>query len=113
MKRIGVSFICDCTSWTIWTVGPHSRLVQNLGVANTATNGFFAFSDSATEYCSSEVSGGSAVVSLAASPPTDFSVGVTDGGAGEPIAGVDSLSLNVIPPLAVDALPPAVYFAAM
>src|SRR6478672_8504482 len=113
MKRIGVSFIRFWTSWTICTVGPHSRLVQNFGVANTTTNGFLAFSVSATEYWSSDVSGGSAVVIFAALPPTDFRVGVTDGGAGVPTAGVDSLLLNVMPPLAVDSLPFAVYFAAM
>src|SRR3954449_1078738 len=108
MNRIGVSFIRVCTSCTICTVGPHRRLVQNFGVANTTTNGFLAFSESATEYWSSEVSGGVAVVSFAASPSTDFSVGVTDGGAGLPTAGVDWPSLNVMPPLAVDSLPPAV-----
>ena len=69
--------------------------------------------DSAIEYSSSVLSGGSEVVSAAKSPSVDLIVGVSDGSASAPTGGEVSASAMLTLPLAVDSLPSTVYLAAM
>ena len=89
-------------------MGPQMRLWQNFGVANVTTNGTPLATESATEYSSSERSGGSAVVSAARSPFVDASVGVSLFGAGLPTAGVASSGWTLSPVFALRCLPSTV-----
>src|SRR5262245_34665004 len=96
------------TSSTTSTTGPHVRLEQNFGVAKVTTNGTFAAIESATEYFRSDSSGGVRVVIAAASPPTDDSVGVSDGIAGSPTSGGGSFfTTTTFPSACTFALPPS------
>jgi hypothetical protein len=64
------------------------------------TNGTFARSESAIEYSSSDSSGGVRVVSFDASPPADSGGGVSDGIAGSPTSGGESLFETTTFPIA-------------
>src|SRR5437868_13550401 len=86
MYRPGTFF---CTASTTSTVGPHVRDEQYFGVAKVTRIGTCAFSESATEYCRSERSGGSAVVSFARSPCSLAIVGVREAIAASPTSGTD------------------------
>ena len=82
--------------------------MQNFGVANVTTNGTFAASESATEYCSSDSSGGVRVVIAAASPPADANVGVSDAIAGSPTSGGGScFTTTTFPSACTFVLPPS------
>jgi hypothetical protein len=107
MKRTSLSPTRRATSSTTSTVGPHVRLVQNFGVANVTTNGFFAFRDSATECLRRVSSGGTRVVSFAKSPPVDSIVGVSDAIAGSPMSGSGSSSETTTFPSACTFGPPS------
>ena len=92
------------TRSTVWTVGPHVRLVQYFGVAKATTKGTPSASESATEYWRRPVSGGSAVVISAAG--ASASVGLSDGIAFDPTAGVMVVSRTSIVPTPWIGSPP-------
>src|SRR5213079_14637 len=74
---------CETTS----TTGPHVRLVQNFGVANTTTNGRCAASSCATERAYSARSGCVEVVNSRRLSCVDASVGVSASGGRAPTEG--------------------------
>src|SRR6266550_3960520 len=87
---------------TTSTTGPHVRLEHQRGVANVTTNGTCAARDSAIEYRSSPRSGGTRVVNGAVWPCAVARVGVCEGKARVPTAGLDDCSLTttwVTPPM--------------
>src|SRR5450759_1318567 len=89
MPRIGLVLIA---ALTMSSVGPHSALLQNAGVANARTNGSRAASAWSTDAPYSDGSGFGSELIFFTSPPTSASVGVLTDGAAAPIAGVVPLA---------------------
>src|SRR4051794_15972911 len=94
------------TASTTSTTGPHVRLVQNSGVANTSTNGTCARSESATEQRRSALSGGLRVVSARKLPCVLAIVGVRDAIARSPPSGAWLFRVTITFPTAWTGEPP-------
>src|SRR5437870_7177367 len=89
---------------TASTAGPHTRLVQNFGVAKVTTKGRWAASEPAIESRSSARSGGVAVVS--AEIGAVASVGVGEAGALAPTGGTGRLAFTSKTLIALIGTPP-------